>query len=621
MCGIVGIVNFKNNVQPYTTALKRALSALSRRGPDYHDVYINAHVAFGHTRLAVIDTSVKAHQPFHDTSGNYVVTFNGEIYNFKEIKQKLENEGYTFTTNSDTEVLLSAYICFGIDFIHKLNGDFAFAIYDKIKKHVLIARDRFGIKPLVFYKNDSELIFSSEIKGVLPFLSHKPKISQTALHYYLHLNYIPAPYTIYNNIFKLKPGHYILINESDIQIKQYYTIPKEQIQCSLPENQIFDKFKKLLITSVKRRLVSDVPLGTFLSGGIDSSIVSAIAKEFKTDLNTFTVKFEGYDFFDESKDAEVIAKHIGSKHFTISVTEKNVMEIIPEILDYLDEPFADSSAIAVSALAKHTRKHITVALSGDGADELFGGYWKHRAHKWVFNHKNLKGFIKTAALLSKAIPSSRNGYFSNKSRQIKKLSEGMSVSSDARYWRWACFNNQQSVNKILLNHLKYFNYNELLKTKAQTINEVLYNDLHLVLPNDMLFKTDSMSMMHSLEIRVPMLDHEVVNFVAQLPENYKINNKTQKYILKKTFGQLLPPNILTKPKHGFEIPLHLWLKGNLNRYVVQYLNKKIIQDQNLFNFNEINKKIKQLESFNPSDSAFHIWNLIVFEHWYINKYL
>ncbi len=485
----------------------------------------------------------------------------------------------------------------------------------------MIARDRFGIKPLVFNKNDSELIFSSEIKGILPFLNHKPGISQTALSLYLQLNYIPAPHTIYNDIFKLNPGHYILINEDGFEVKQYYTIPNEYIRGLLNEAETEKKYKELFIESVKKRLISDVPLGTFLSSGIDSSIISAVAKEFKQDLNTFTIKFEGYDFFDESKDAEVIAKHIGTKHHTIPVTEKNVMEIIPELLDYLDEPFADSSAIAVSALAKYTRNHITVALSGDGADELYGGYRKHKAHDWVFNHKNSKGLIKTAELLSKAIPSSRNGYFSNKSRQLKKFSAGMSLSPEARYWTWACFNNQQFVNKLLLNSLKYLNYNELLKTKAQNINEVLYNDLHLVLPNDMLFKTDSMSMMHSLETRVPMLDHEVVDFVAQLPGNYKVRNNIQKYILKKTFGQLLPPDILTRPKHGFEIPLHSWLKGNLNGYVDQYLNEKIIQNQNLFNFKEINKKIKQLESINPSDSAFHVWNLIVFQHWYINKYL
>lgn len=620
MCGIVGLVNFKNDVQSCSYALNRAVGALSRRGPDYHAVYIDTHVALGHARLAIIDTSVEAHQPFHDASGKYTVVFNGEIYNFKEIKQKLEREGTVFKTNSDTEVLLYAYIYYGIDFINELNGDFAFAIYDKSKKQVLIARDRFGIKPLVFYKNDYELIFSSEIKGILPFLSQKPEMSYTALSLYLQLNYIPAPHTIYNNIFKLNPGHYILMNESGFEVKQYYTIPSEQVQSSLSETEIIKKYKELFIESVKRRLISDVPLGTFLSGGIDSSIISAVAKEFKPDLNTFTVQFEGYNFFDESKDAEVIAKHIGTKHHTIPVTEKNVMEIIPEVLDYIDEPFADSSAIAVSALAKYTRNHITVALSGDGADELYGGYQKHKAHNWVFKHKNAKGLVNVVDFFSKIVPSSRNGYFSNKSRQLQKLSRGMNLDSEERYWNWACFNNQKSVNNLLLNSLNDYNYHNLLKTKAENFNDVLNNDMHLVLPNDMLFKTDSMSMMHSLETRVPMLDHEVVGYVSKLPDNLKIRSKVQKYILRKSFGQLLPPQVLTSPKHGFEIPIHTWLKGSLKAYLNKYLNEEIIKNQNIFKYSEISSLLKQLNSINPSDSAFHVWNLIVFQHWYINKY-
>ncbi|MGQ9847489.1 MAG: asparagine synthase (glutamine-hydrolyzing) [Bacteroidales bacterium] len=623
MCGIVGIVDFKHEVTSYEKNLSIAIKLLSKRGPDFQNTYKDKHVLFGHSRLAVIDTSANANQPFTDISGQYTIVFNGEIYNFRYLRKKLESEGFLFRTQSDTELLLYSYIKYGVKCLEQLNGDFSFAIYDKKNKQLFIARDRFGIKPLVFYRKNSTFIFSSEIKGILPFLETKPLMSNEALELYLQLNYIPAPFTIYNDIFKLKPAHYIIIDEKRFDVQRYYSIPKENKNIIHDEKLVFATFTDLFIQSVEKRLIADVPIGTFLSGGIDSSVITAVAKQFKPDLETFTIQFTENKYIDESKDAEQVAYHLQTNHHTIPVSQKAMLDEVYNVLDYLDEPFADSSAIAVSVLAKYTRKNITVALSGDGADELLGGYQKHKAHNWAFKNEHKRFLLKIASTLLKPFPSSRKNFISNKIRQIQKLTEGLSLNPLERYWLWCCFQKPAYVNALLQNSIRFSDQflKEFIPTDSSNLNDILYNDLHLVLPNDMLFKTDSMSMLHSLEVRVPMLDHTLVDFVAMLPEKFKINNNIQKYILKQTSGtKMLPKNILNKPKHGFEIPIQQWLKGDLKILITQYLNKENLEKHNLFNISEINKLINQLQSVRPLDSAIHLWNLIVFQYWYINKY-
>jgi asparagine synthase (glutamine-hydrolysing) len=622
MCGIVGIVDFKNVLTSNGDSLKKAVSTLSKRGPDGNGIFMEEHVAFGHARLAVIDTSVNANQPFTDNTGNYTIIFNGEFYNYKEHRQKLEQKGHKFRTHSDTEVLLSLYIEMGIDCLSCINGDFAFAIYDKIKQQVFIARDRYGIKPLVYYHDQTKTVFASEIKGILPFLHKKPDISNEALSLYLQLNYIPAPLTIYSSVYKIQPGHYLIIDKQGFRQTNYYSIPQTSEDIPNDEQEILKKFKELLMASVERRLISDVPLGTFLSGGIDSSIITAISRQFVPDLSTFTIGFNDYPFFDESKDAERIAKHLNTNHHTLQISEKDLLDEVPSVLDYLDEPFADSSAVAVSSLAKYTKKHITVALSGDGADELHGGYNKHKAHFLAFKQQPFKSFFQLSSLGLSVFPASRNNNFSNKIRLLHKYSKGLSLDEQHRYWYWACFNHEENVSRLFQEKHSFSppDLNNLLTTQGKTMNDVLYNDMHLVLPNDMLFKTDSMSMMHGLEVRVPMLDHTVVNFVSSLPSSYKINNQGQKLLLRKAFGNMLPQEILKKPKHGFEIPLHNWLKGPLDYLIQDLLNEKFIKEQNLFNFSTISVLLRQLRSVSPSDSAFRVWNLLVFQYWWKKNY-
>ncbi len=622
MCGIAGIVDFKHNVAPYQESLKKSVVLLANRGPDRNGIYNDEHVTLGHARLAVIDTSDNASQPFSDITGNYTIVFNGEFYNYKEIKKQLEQKGFSFRTHSDTEVLLSLYIDKGVNCLSYINGDFAFAIYDKVKQQVFIARDRYGIKPLVYYHREDRTIFSSEIKGILPFLDKRPALSYEALNLYLQLNYIPAPWTIYDSIYKLKPGHYQIINANGFQDIPYYSIPEISTEIEKNESNIYKTFKELLVASVERRLIADVPLGTFLSGGLDSSIITAIAHEFVSELSTFTVSFKDYPYFDESNDAKQIANFLHTKHHTIPISGKDLLNEIPFILDYLDEPFADSSAIAVSALANYTKQHITVALSGDGADELHGGYNKHRAHLIAFNQKHFKYATQKISSLLRVFPASRNNNFSNKIRLIQKYTQGLLLDYPQRYWYWACFNHEDEVTRLLKDKDSILlpDLHRLLTKSGKDMNEILYNDLYLVLPNDMLFKTDSMSMMHGLEVRVPMLDHTVVDYVALLPASLKINKQGQKLLLRKAFGNMLPSEILKKPKHGFEIPLHYWLNGALNYLVQELLNEKFIKEQNLFNYNTIALLLHRMKSVNPSDSAIHVWNLIVFQYWWKKNY-
>ncbi len=619
MCGIAGIINFNKCIENAVPRLHLSLKELHHRGPDFSGTYLSPHVLFGHTRLAILDTSSLANQPFTDVSGNYTIVFNGEIYNFKQLKEQLEKKGYVFHTSSDTEVLLNLYIDEGINCLNKLNGDFAFAIFDKPSNKVVIARDRLGVKPLYYKIEDCQFSFSSELKGLLPLLDKKPELSEQALLLYLQLNYIPAPLSVFRSVYKLEPGKYIVVNAKNIEVNEYYSIPKG-VENNISEHEAIQHFRSLLIASVQKRLISDVPIGCFLSGGLDSSIVAAIAKQTKPDLNTFTIGFSENSFVDESNDAEKLARHIGTKHHTIKISESDLLQLVPDVLQHIDEPFADSSAIAVSALAKYTKNHITVALSGDGADELMGGYYKHYAHKLAFSWYPYRHLMNIAGKLLRTLPQSRTHPVFNKIRQFNRFTKGVRLPAEYRYWYWATTQHEKDLKLLLTSGYSAQNINNWLKTKAQSMNEVLYNDLHLVLPNDMLYKTDFMSMMHSLEVRVPMLDHELVNFVAVLPEQFKIKGKEQKIILKRAFGHLLPEELLKKPKHGFEVPLQLWLSSSLKPLLDEYLQASFLQKQELFNDWYIQQLVKQLNSANPSDSAIQLWNLLVFQFWWKKIY-
>jgi len=626
MCGITGIYAFNMVGRVSMINIANATSALSSRGPDFQNIYNDQKVALGHRRLSIIDTSPDGHQPMWDATGKYCIIYNGEIYNYQYLKTALENQGVSFHSSTDTEVLLNLYIKEGKNCLEKINGFFAFAIYNIEDGTLFIARDRLGIKPLYYYQDQDRLIFASEMKSLLAYGIDK-LLDYSALFTYLQLNYIPAPKTIFKNVKKLMPGEYISLSSHDYEQDYYYKL-RDSIK---PVEGTYDskkeQLKSLLANSVEKRLVSDVPLGSFLSGGIDSSVIAALAAERKTGLHTFSIGYADEKFFDETHYAKAVAKKIGTEHTVFSLTNSDLYRHVTNILDYIDEPFADSSAIAVYILSKETRKHATVALSGDGADELFAGYNKHAAFYRLLNGGTKESLAKVLGPVWSILPKSRNNKLTNTFRQLDRFSKGASLTSKERYWQWAGFANsnmairllsQESIDNLEVEEFENFKSQLLADIpKKETINDILLTDTKLVLPDDMLTKVDRMSMANSLEVRVPFLDHEVVEFAHGLHADDKINSSIRKRILQDTFKDILPSELYNRPKKGFEVPLLKWFRNEMRSMIENdLLRDAFIEEQGIFDVKAVRKLKKKLFSSNPGDVHARIWGLIVFQHWW-----
>lgn len=628
MCGITGIFAFNLVGKFNKINVTNATMALEKRGPDFQDIYLDDWVGLGHRRLSIIDTSEGGNQPMWDDNKRYCIIFNGEIFNFQELKADLEKKGVPFHSHSDTEVLLKLYIHEKENCLNKLNGFFAFCIYDRQEQSFFVARDRYGIKPLLYLFDEDKFIFSSEMKSIIQYGIER-NIDYTSLYTYFQLNYIPAPHTIFTSVKKLMPGHYLKMEKQKLRIEKYYSIPysPEAEKNNLPYDEAKEKLKDLLEASVKRRLIADVPLGSFLSGGVDSSVVTALASKHKPDLHTFSIGFRDEKFFDETEYAKLVANHFKTEHTVFSLTNDDLYKHVNSILDYIDEPFADSSAINVYILSKETRKHATVALSGDGADEMLAGYNKHAAFYRIINKGWKENLVESLHPLWKALPQSRSNPLANKVRQLLRFSEGTKLSSKERYWKWAGFASEDESLKLFseksqeqVSQQDYLNLkSEILKSipEKERINDILLTDTQLVLPNDMLTKVDLMSMANGLEVRVPFLDVEVVNFIFSLPSEYKITPDLRKRILQDAFKDILPARLYNRPKKGFEVPLLKWFQKEMKSLILDdLLSEKFIQEQGIFNYTEISKLKNQLFSSNPGDIHARIWALIVFQWWW-----
>ncbi|MEM1406975.1 MAG: asparagine synthase (glutamine-hydrolyzing) [Bacteroidota bacterium] len=627
MCGITGVYAFNMVGRVSMINVTKATMALEKRGPDFQNVYNDQVVALGHRRLSIIDTSADGNQPMWDTTGRFCLIFNGEIYNYKELRADLEASGSSFKSQSDTEVLLQLLIKEGREALNRVNGFFALAFYDLDEKSLFIARDRIGIKPLYYLIDEDRVLFGSEMKAILQYGINKD-IDYTALYTYLQLNYIPAPATIFKSVKKLLPGHGIVIKPGEVKVESYYQIPFSKsgyTKESYEDQQL--KLKELLDASVQKRLVADVPVGSFLSGGIDSSVIAALAKRHKPDLHTFSIGYKDEKFFDETNYARAVAKKIGSEHTVFSLTNQDLYSEVHQILDYIDEPFADSSAIAVYILSNETRKHATVALSGDGADELFAGYNKHAAFLRIINGGSAMKTVGALGTVWSWLPKSRNNVLTNKFRQLYRFSQGMKLSAAERYWQWAGFTNEADVDKLFSESSKQMfdrQYYQDFKHKIlryipdrEGVNDLLYTDVQLVLTDDMLTKVDRMSMANSLEVRVPFLDHELVEYAFRLPVKSKINPTIRKRIVQDTFKGILPQELYNRPKKGFEVPLLNWFRREMKSMIQDdLLSDSFINEQNIFNIREIKKLKKKLFSSNPGDVHARIWGLIVFQSWW-----
>jgi len=624
MCGISGIVAFNEGGLKFLNRIPEAVASMQSRGPDNNCIYLNGNVAFGHNRLSIIDVSEAASQPFTDSSGRYTIVFNGEFFNFQTYRDQLISGGMQLKSSSDTEVLLHLYMLEGPACLEKINGFFALAIHDRMEGTVFIARDRMGVKPLLIYQDEEKFCFASEMKALLAMGIPKT-LDHTSLFAYLQMNYVPANFSMIKNVVKLEPGTYLMIKQGVVEQKRFYSIPYHPGDGNTTDDypSACSKVRDLLTDAVEKRMISDVPLGAFLSGGVDSSIIVALASKFTRHLNTFSIGFSDAAFFDETAYAQIVANKFKTNHTVFPLTNDDLFGALYHVLDYIDEPFADSSAIAVYILSQQTRKHVTVALSGDGADELFGGYLKHEAELRIRNANGLVKLLKYAAPLINLLPQSRDKTLFNKFRQASKYANGLNLSEKERYWRWCSFITGQEAGRMMsgtVNSAEYLRRKESIIsniTHKGSLNEVLLADMKHVLVNDMLTKVDLMSMANSLEVRTPFLDYRLVDYVFSLPAAYKIQGNIRKKILQDAFKDMLPAEIYHRPKHGFEVPMLSWLRNELFPLINNdLLNDDFIVEQNIFEVAETKKLKSRLQANNPGDVHAQIWGLIVFQYWW-----
>lgn len=630
MCGIAGAFTFKNK-KIQEEWLQNAATSLNKRGPDNQHFVTIGNASLVHARLSIIDTSAAGDNPIYDETGRYSIIFNGEIFNFQPLRKELEEKGVHFKSHSDTEVLLYAYIHYGKACLHKLNGFFAFAIHDKLEDKLFIACDRFGIKPLYYYSDEDYFFFGSELKALMQFPIRK-EINWSAVCLYFQLNYIPGKNSIFQNVQKLEPGCCITVDRGLWTVDRWYQIPYNAIEAETNQLSYTDQKKKLvelMDDSVRLRLIADVPLGAFLSGGIDSSVVTAMAVRHTQKLNTFSIGFEGNDYFDETPYADLVAKHFKTNHTVFKLKNDDLLQSLEELLEYTDEPFADSSALLVNILSKYTRQHVTVALSGDGGDELFAGYNKHYGELQVRNKSWQANFIHLLQPLWEKLPQSRSGKIGNKVRQLERFAVGMDLAPAERWWRWCCINDMEYVN-ALLNGRQDNVMVDIIEARQKfsspvnfdgTLNDCLLADVGMVLPYDMLVKVDRMSMRNSLEVRVPFLDYRIVEFAFSLPVSSKINGNIKKRIVQDAFREILPAALYNRPKKGFEVPLLQWFRTDLKDKILNdWLADDYIKEQGIFSLEHIRLLKKQLLSSNPGDVHAQIWALIVFQNFW-RKYM
>ncbi len=627
MCGIAGIVALTDKGRQQVSKLRQSIRTLQTRGPDDEGIFLCDDMGLAQRRLAIIDTSAAANQPMWDKTKRYSIIFNGEIFNYQQLRNKYfsAEEQKQLHTSSDTEILLELFIKQGANCLPLLEGFFVFVVYDTQSKELFIARDRFGKKPLSFFIDDDRFIFASEIKALYDFGIPK-ELNYEALQLYLQLSYIPQPMSMLKHVKKLGPGSYLTLNGKDIVEKQWYELTPPYDYKNAPS---YEQAQKELVTlmddAVVKRLISDVPLGAFLSGGIDSSVIVALASRHQKSLNTFSIGFKDEQYFDETHFAELVAEKFKTNHATFRLGFDDYLSHIYDVLNYFDEPFADSASLPQFILCMETRKHVTVAISGDGGDEVFAGYNKHYA-EWLARKKSLAGtIVKMGYPLWKMMPKSRNNRFSDLFRQLHRYAEGAGLTAKERYWHWASTFSAADVDKLLAEPARNKINNSIINSVKEKylsninddFNSVLKTDLDLVLISDMLVKVDLMSMANSVEVRSPFLDHHVVEFAFTLPSEYKINKAGRKKIVKDAFRDILPPEIYNRGKKGFEIPMLKWFREELHTYIFDdLLNEKFIKEQGIFNPEFIGYMKKQLYSSAPGHIVEQLWVLIVFQHWY-----
>lgn len=617
MCGIAGIWSRDPLNDSCEASLREASRCIADRGPDADGTETYAKAAFAHRRLAIIDTSHRADQPMKDETGRYCLIFNGEIYNHRALAKPLRDGGVNFHSTSDTEVLLHGLIREGSAFLPKLNGFFAFAFYDREAHTLLCARDRYGIKPFFFSHTEADFAFGSTLGAVAAF-RRKAEIDHDALAVYLQLSYIPDPATILKGTEKLPPGHFIEISDMGLRKEMWYTTSDARAEKT--DEDPVAAFRKSAEEAVRMRLAADVPVGTFLSGGLDSSVITLLARKHSADIPAFSIGFPDHPYFDETAKAREAARYIGVRHEVFQVREKDIEEELHNILTAFDEPFADSSSVLVNILSKRTKAEVKVALSGDGADELLGGYNKHRALLRSLHSGAVNKTLRTSAPLLGLLPASRSHPLFDRLRKVKRYSKGLRLDFAERYVAWASFTARRDVERLLIRPVPA-GLHPAVAAKIDLLdphdfNSVLRTDIALVLANDMLRKVDSMSMHRGLEVRVPFLDHRLVDFVLSRPSAEKIDKTGGKKLLRYAFKDEFPPGFFDRSKHGFEAPLRHWMATALKPELDRLLHPGFLESQGIFHADVLAKLQRKAVSANPGDAPHTLWAVLVFQHWW-----
>jgi len=603
MCGIYGI-----NKKRAQNNIEARLKLVDFRGPNFSGVSIHNKYSFGHNRLAIIDLDSRSNQPF--MKDDYEIVYNGEIYNYYDIKKDLVSKNYLFHTDSDTEVILIGYMEYGQKILEKLNGMFAFVIYDPKINSFFGARDRLGKKPFYYYKKNNIFEFSSQLKQIS--FEKKLNINKENEKLYFRYGYIPEPYSIYEDVYKLEAGYSFTydFDSHKFEKKQYWDISIESNHFQAPYNEIKNNLKSLLINSVKQRLHSDVPIGIFLSGGVDSSLIASIvAKELGEKLDTFSIKFSDVQF-DESNIAKEVANLLGTKHHTLDCKPEDMIDLMENINDYYDEPYNDVSSLAMMILSRETKKHVTVALSGDGGDELFWGYNNYFRLEKVSHLYKLPKFVRNIGSL---ILNKSSNY------RLKKIAEGLKLDNLEELFLYTgrLFDFEKLFNQK--NILCQDEYKKYLFNEKHFFERISDYDIKTYMNGDIFTKIDRATMAYSLEARAPLVDYRIVEFSQKIPFKYKYKNSSGKNILKDILYEYLPKEIFDRPKSGFTVPLKNWFRNELKEYVYETLSLENLKKIDNININYVNIMIEN--HMNSSENNYsQIWALMVYIKW-MEKYL
>jgi asparagine synthase (glutamine-hydrolysing) len=624
MCGICGVASFQPEIPLDVSVLKRMNDSIQHRGPDDEGYYQDTQASLAMRRLSIIDLHT-GQQPISNEAGDIWVVYNGEIYNFKNVRTELIRRGHIFKTLTDTEIIVHAYEEYGDKCIEHLNGMFAIALWDARKRRLFLARDRVGIKPLYYWIGQDKLVFASELKALILHPDVPRQINLTALDLFLTIEYVPAPHTIYDGIFKLLPGHTLAVENGDVKIRQYWDVPYQPV--SLSEAECTEILSGLINEAVKIRLMSDVPLGAFLSGGIDSStVVGYMSQNMSEPVQTFSIGFED-DTYDEVPYANAVAKHFGTNHH-VKVLNPDIATLVEQLVPHHDEPFADTSIFPTFLVSKLASQNVTVVLSGDGGDELFAGYDTYIAEKLNRYYGRLPGTLRQKLLprFAEWLPPqpAKKGIIN----KIKRMVEGGALDASLQHTRWMMFLNASEKDSLYQSDLRatlndqltanYFGSYFERANRFDSLAQQQYVDIKTYLVDDILTKVDRMSMAASIEARVPLLDYHIVEFAMNLPPQMKLNGSRTKSILRNAVKHLVPNFVLEKPKQGFSIPMKHWLRTSLKPMMLDLLSKDSLHTHGYFDQHIVSAWVQE-HLDGRANHSHRLWSLMVFEMWRHNE--